>query len=111
MKMLKREIYLFFSATAFVVLCAWAWGGPFVASATSPAAVEAQAQPTQGASAWAGTVQRDGNQLVFRAATGQVYRLDRPQEAQAFAGQPVTLTGDLDAHSGMVHVRGIRAGF
>jgi hypothetical protein len=111
MKMLKREIYLFFSATAFVVLCAWAWGGPFVASASNPVAVEAEAQPAQAASAWAGTVLREGNQLVFRAATGQVYRLDQPQEAQAFAGQPVTLTGSLDAHSDMVHVRGIHPGY
>ncbi|MFP5206208.1 MAG: DUF5818 domain-containing protein [Acidobacteriota bacterium] len=108
MKMLKREICLFFAAIAFVVLYALAWGKPFLSKGAHPRAGHARMQTAPAATVLAGTVLRQGDELIFRTAAGQIYRFDQPQLAASFAGQPVTITGSLDARTGTVHIDGIR---
>lgn len=108
MKMLKREFYLFFAATALVVLCAFAWGRPFLANGTHASAPDVRTEIAQSSTVLAGSVLRNGDQLVFRTATGEVFRLDQPQQAQAFAGRSVMITGSLDAHTGTLHIVAIR---
>jgi hypothetical protein len=107
MQMLKREFYLFFAATAFVVLCALSWGKPFLANVSNHSAAHARVGATRTSSVFAGTILRDGRRLVFRTATGQTFRLDQPQQALPFAGESVTITGSLDMQTGMVHVKAI----
>jgi Protein of unknown function (DUF5818) len=104
---LKREVTLGAALTAFVFVCAWAWGSPFVAPTPSAAAAQAQTQTQAQHATFTGTVQRDGEQFVLRAAAGQIYRLDDPKDAQAYEGRPVTVTGRLDASARMIHVERI----
>ncbi len=102
---LKRELLLGVALTAFVFVCAWAWGSPFVAVPANPAPVQAQSQAQ--AATFTGTIERNGEQFVLRETSGQIYRLDDPKDAQAFEGKSVTVTGRLDANARMIHVQRI----
>jgi hypothetical protein len=102
---LQRELLLGVALTAFVFVCAWAWGSPFVAVPANPAPVQAQSQAQP--ATFTGTVERNGEQFVLRETSGQIYRLDDPKDAQAFEGKPVTVTGRLDASARMIHVERI----
>lgn len=105
MKVLKHELFLCFAITALVALCALAWGSPFVGAISSSSPVLAQSQ--QPPAVFQGTVLRNGEQFVLRAASGAIYRLDDPQRAQAFEGKAVTVTGKLDAQGKTIHVERI----
>jgi Protein of unknown function (DUF5818) len=106
---LKRELLLGVALTAFVFVCAWAWGSPFVAVASNATPVQAQSQTQTQAQAatFRGTIERNGEQFVLREASGQIYRLDDPRDAQPFEGKAVTVTGKLDAGARMIHVERI----
>jgi len=104
---LKRELFLGVALTAFVFVCAWAWGTPFIAPSAGATLVQAQAQGSAQAATFRGTIERDGEQFVLRETSGQIYRLDDPKDAQPFEGKPVTVTGKLDAGARMIHVERI----
>jgi hypothetical protein len=110
---LKREVILGTAVTALVFACAWAWGSPFVGPAAPAAPVQVQSQArsqaqTQAQTAtYSGTIQRYGEQFMLREASGQIYRLDDPKDAQPFEGRAVTVTGRLDADAKMIHVERI----
>lgn len=108
MKMFKRELCLFFSATALMVLFALAWGKPFLSNTANQGAGHARMRAPEATSVFAGTVLRKGGQLIFRTAAGQTYRFDKPQQVRGFAGEPVIITGSLNAHTDTVHIDGIR---
>lgn len=91
---LSRDLLLGIAMSVFVFVCAFAWGGPFLSTAS---------YETQHAT-FAGTVARDGAQLVLRDDTGRVYSLDDPQQAQPFEGKAVTVTGTLDPGAHVLHV-------
>lgn len=112
MKLIKRDLILCIAFTAFVFVCALAWGSPFIGSFTGSGATpgQAQAQPVsaqasaQSSSVFRGTVVRNGDQFMLRAGDGQVFRLDNPEQAQLFEGKDVTITGSLDLGSRLIHV-------
>jgi uncharacterized protein YdeI (BOF family) len=56
-----------------------------------------------------GTIQRNGEQFYLREESGQIYRLDDPQHAQAFEGQAVKVTGKVDTQTRLIHVEHIEA--
>jgi hypothetical protein len=102
---LKREMILGMALTAFVIVCAWAWGAPFVAAPAPAAPVQAHSQ-VQTAN-FMGTIVRDGEQFFLREGNGPIYRLDDAKDAQSFEGRPVLLTGWLDPHAKLIHVERI----
>jgi hypothetical protein len=102
---LKREVILGAALSAFVFVCALAWGSPFVAPTASAAPVQVQSQSQT--ATFSGTIQRNGEQFVLREASGQIYRLDDPKDAQTFENRAVTVTGRLDFGAKMIHVERI----
>lgn len=107
MKLIKRDLILCIAFTAFVFVCALAWGSPFIGNNAGSGAVmaQSQAQQTSAQSAmFRGTVVRYGEQFMLRDGSGQVFRLDNPSQAQSFEGKAVTITGMLDSGSRMIHV-------
>jgi hypothetical protein len=104
---LKREVSLGMALTALVIVCAWAWGKPFVAApvATAPAPVQAQSQAPS--ASFTGIIVRDGEQFFLREKNGPIYRLDDSKDAQTFTGRTVVLTGRLDAGAKLIHVERI----
>jgi hypothetical protein len=100
---LKRELLLGVALTAFVFVCAWAWGSPFISAPATAAQAQSQAQ----SATFSGTIMRNGEQFVLRETSGQIYRLDDPKDAQAFEGKPVTVTGKLDPSARLIHVERI----
>lgn len=108
---IKRDLTLALLMSALVFVCALAWGHPFIGTGSSQAAAVAapvQAQQGQAQSAiFSGTIQRNGEQFFLREASGQIYRLDDPQHAQAYEGQAVKVTGKLDAEARLIHVEHI----
>lgn len=106
MKLIKRDLILCIAFTAFVFVCALAWGSPFIGNTAVASAVAAQGQaqhPAQSAM-FHGTVVRNGEQFMLRDGSGQVFRLDNPEQAQSFEGKDVTITGSLDLGSRLIHV-------
>lgn len=111
MKLIKRDLILCIAFTAFVFVCALAWGSPFIGnfagSGATPAQAQAQpvsAQSSAQSSVFRGTVVRNGEQFMLRDGSGQVFRLDNPEQAQSFEGKDVTITGSLDLGSRLIHV-------
>lgn len=107
MKTIKRELLLCMTLTAFVFVCALAWGKPFlsIASGTGTAYAQQQTQAAQ----FKGTVLRNGEQFLLRDVSGQIFRLDDPQRVQAFEGKAVTITGRLDHEKKTIHVERIES--
>jgi uncharacterized protein YdeI (BOF family) len=109
---IKRDLTLALLVSAFVFVCALAWGHPFIGTGSDAfaAAAPVQAQQSEAKSViLSGTIQRDGEQFFLREASGQIYRLDDPQHAQAFEGQAVKVTGKLDTQTRLIHVEHIEA--
>jgi Protein of unknown function (DUF5818) len=103
MKLIKRDLILCIAFTAFVFVCALAWGSPFIRNNSGTGAT-AHVQQTQAQAMFRGTVVRNGEQFMLRDGAGQVFRLDDPEQAQSFEGKAVTVTGMLDLGSRMIHV-------
>ena len=107
---IKHDLTLALLVSAFVFVCALAWGHPFIGSGSDAAAAGAavQAQQNQAQSAiFAGTVQRNGEQFFLREESGQIYRLDSARLAQPYEGQSVKVTGKLDTQARLIHVEHI----
>jgi hypothetical protein len=100
---LFRDLFLGIAASAFVFLCALAWGGPFLSTVSYGEPVQAQQSPAPRAT-FTGTVLRNGEQFVLRDAGGKIYRLDDPRQAQSFEGKTVKLIGTLDAQARLIRV-------
>jgi uncharacterized protein YdeI (BOF family) len=110
MKLIKRDLILCIAFTAFVFVCALAWGSPFIGNNAGSSATQAQAQPVSAqATMFRGTVVRNGEQFLLRDGSGQVFRLDDPEQAQSFEDKTVTITGMLDHGSRMIHVERIES--
>lgn len=105
MKVIKRELLLCLALTAFVFVCALAWGNPFLAAGSSAAAAN-HVQQTPPA-LFHGTVQRNGDQFLLRESSGRSLRIDGAQAIQSFQGKTVTVTGKLDPVSGTIYVETI----
>lgn len=110
---IKHELTLALLVSAFVFVCALAWGHPFIGgsatgSEAAAAAVATQTQPGQAQSViFAGTIQRNGEQFFLREESGQIYRLDSSRLAQPYEGQSVKVTGKLDNDARLIHVEHI----
>jgi hypothetical protein len=102
---LFRDLFLGIAASAFVFVCALAWGGPFLSTASNAATAHVQAQHAT----FTGTVMRNGEQFVLRETSGQIYRLDDPRHAQSFEGKAVKVTGSLDTEAHLIHVERIES--
>lgn len=105
MKMIKRELLLCITLTAFVFVCALAWGSPFLSAGNAPVPVHAQQQAVT--PVFKGTVLQNGEHFLLRDASGQSLLLDDPENARGFDGKTVNVTGKLDAHSATIHVERI----
>lgn len=103
---LSRELLLGVAISAFVFVCALAWGGPFLSSVPFGAAARAQQSQIR-SGVFSGTVVRTGEQFGLRETSGQIYRLDDAQHAQTFEGKEVTVTGTLDTQADILHVEQI----
>jgi uncharacterized protein YdeI (BOF family) len=108
MKLIKRDLILCIAFTAFVFVCALAWGSPFIGGAPGAGATAAQTQahPAQ-ATVFRGTVVRNGGQFMLRDGSGQIFGLDDPEQAQPFEDKTVAITGMLDRDARMIHVERI----
>ena len=102
MHSIKHELSLFAAATVFAVVCALAWGSPFVGTASASSS-HSQSQVFQG------TLIQSGAQILLRDSSGQIFRLDNSVPAQAYLGQTVTVTGQVDASSKRIHLQRIHA--
>ncbi|HEY1766883.1 MAG TPA: DUF5818 domain-containing protein [Terracidiphilus sp.] len=102
---LFRDLLLGIAASAFVFVCALAWGGPFLSTVANAAPTQTQGQHAT----FTGTVMRNGEQFVLRDTSGQIYRLDDPRHAQPFEGKAVKITGSLDAEAHLIHVERIES--
>lgn len=107
---IKHDLTFALLVSAFVFVCALAWGHPFIGGnaneVTAGAAMQAQQSQTQSA-IFAGTIQRDGEQFLLREESGQIYRLDSSRLAQPYEGQSVKVTGKLDTEARLIHVEHI----
>lgn len=108
MKLIKRELLLCMALTAFVFVCALAWGRPFLSVGSSSVAVHAQTRQTH-VSAFEGTVVRSGDAFVLRDASGQDLRLDDAAHVQSYEGKAVTITGRLDPAAKSIHVERVES--
>lgn len=107
---LKHELTLALLVSAFVFVCALAWGHPFIGGNSNGVAAAAVVQPQQGqaqSAIFSGTIQRDGEQFLLREESGQIYRLDSSRLAQPYEGQSVKVTGKLDTDARLIHVEHI----
>jgi type 1 fimbria pilin len=57
-----------------------------------------------------GCVKAGSKYVLYDSATKNVYELDDQKKPEQFAGQMVTITGNLDAASNTIHVANIKAG-
>ena len=113
---LRRELL---SGAALVAICvgfAVAWGSPFTgaAAAQDQAPSQAQApqqQPDQStqskSSTFTGTVMKSGDQYMLHDSSGETFKLDDADRAQAFEGKTVRVTGQLDEQAKTIHVESI----
>jgi len=108
MKTIKRELVLCLTLTAFVFVCALAWGRPFLSAGSGTGMTSAQ-QQSQTTALFKGTVLRNGEEFLLRDTSGQVLHLDDPQCAEDFEGKAVTITGELDQQKMMIHVERIES--
>lgn len=107
MKVIKRELLLCLALTAFVFVCALAWGNPFLAAGPAGSAITHSQAAT--ARVFEGTVMRHGDQFLLRETSGQSFRIDNAQGIRAFEGKSVTVTGKFDAAAGTIHVERIES--
>lgn len=105
MKTIKRELLLCAALSAFVFVCALAWGSPFLAIGSG--SVAAYSQPARSAQ-FKGTIVASGGQFLLRDGSGHAFPLDNPQRVQSFAGKNVTITGTQSA-SKTIHVNRIES--
>lgn len=104
LKIFQRELVLCAAITTFVILCALAWGSPFIGTTSHSGAVLADTQQAH-ATIFQGTIVRDGAQCALRDAAGVLFHFDNPEFAESFAGQAVTVTGNLDLSSQTIHIQ------
>jgi hypothetical protein len=107
LKIFKRDLFLCAAITAFVILCALAWGSPFVGTTSHAGAVLAQNRYTH-PMVFNGAIQRDGNQVLLRDSSGTILHFDNPQSAEAFVGKTVTINGHLEVFSKTIHIEHIK---
>lgn len=103
MKVIKRELLLCLAVSAFVFVCALAWGNPFLANVTTAATHAPQVE----FAVFKGTVLRNGEQFILRDGSGQIYRLDDSAHLQSFENKTVSINGRLDTGSRTIHVEQI----
>jgi hypothetical protein len=104
MKIFKRDLLLCAATTTFVILCAIAWGAPFVRiSSQTIFSGSHQARVM----VFHGAVLQKGSGLILRDSSGAVFQLDNPQSAQSFAGKTVTIDGRLELKSKTIHIEHI----
>ncbi len=117
MKSMKRYLPDLYLLAALAVALALAWGSPFAGAHFAraqqqkmPAQARPQQQPDQGQtkpSTFTGTVVKNGHYYVLRDSSGAIYKLDDPDRAKHFEGQPVMVTGELDQQLKVIHVESI----
>ena len=111
MNSLKHELSLFAAATLFVVVCALAWGSPFVgnASAAGPVFAKSNTSAQLHTQIFRGTVISQGGQLFLRDTSGQTFRLQDAAQAQTYLGKTVTVTGQINASTRLIRLQHIAA--
>lgn len=57
-----------------------------------------------------GCVKAGSKYVLYDSSTKNVYEVDDQKKAEQFAGQKVTVTGNLDAASNAIHVANIKTG-
>ena len=57
-----------------------------------------------------GCVKAGSQYVLYDSATKAVYQLDDQKKPEQFAGQEVTVTGNVDAAAKTIHVANIKAG-
>ena len=94
LRIFKRDLLLCSAITFLVILCALAWGSPFVGTSHSSAVLadSHQAQPAQS--------------MVFQGAV----LLTGLQSADAYIGKTVTISGRLESTSNTIHIENIEPG-
>lgn len=110
MKYIKRELLLCLSLTAFVFVCALAWGSPFLAGKVSPAEQLRTAQGNE----FHGVIFHGGNAYLLRESSGQSLRLDNSALVNSGAiasleGKAVRITGTLDPGAKSIRVERVTA--
>lgn len=107
MKPIKRDMFFFVAATAFVFLCALIWGGPFLRIAPATRVMAQTHTAPAGSMVFKGVILRNGGQFVLRDSSGQAFRLDDAQRVQAMENQTVVVTGRLDDSAKLIHVESV----
>ncbi|MGB6988804.1 MAG: DUF5818 domain-containing protein, partial [Candidatus Sulfotelmatobacter sp.] len=81
---------------------------PFLSAGSSAAASAVSALQTPlHATTVNGTVKRSGDQVYLNDGFGKVYRLDNAEHMRPFEGRLVTVTGQLNSQSMLIHVEKI----
>jgi len=112
MKSLKRDFVPLFAITALTLICALAWGSPFLTTQPTGRQGHAQQQSSQNQSktgTFTGKIVRNGDTYVLHDSSGATFGLDDPERAKAFEGKVVKVTGQLDEQSRVIHVDNIES--
>jgi hypothetical protein len=106
---IQRDLFLGVILTALVFACALIFGGPFLSASSSSATSAVSALPAQPQTTTVnGTVKSNGDQVYLSdSASGKTYQLDHQQSIRPFAGRFVSVTGQLNSQSGLIHVQKI----
>ncbi len=117
MHSIKRDLVAGLSITVVSLVCALAWGRPFVAVGPGSKAAQTQDSPQQTqpqpdqrhpqAKTFTGTVLKSGGQYVLRDASGQTFKLDDSESAKPYEGKAVKVVGQLDERAMVIHVQSI----
>jgi hypothetical protein len=99
-----RDLTFGIAISAFVFVCALAWGGPFLATNQLPAAFAAAQAATL-----SGTVMRDGSNVYLSLGSGKLYELENVRHVGSFDGKFVTVTGRVNAQAKLILVERIES--
>ncbi len=127
MQSIKHDLRMGLASTALALMATLCWGSSSPATHAAAQAVQAQQgmpnaqqmpneqqqmpQQTQQSESQSqtvtGTVVKHGNSYALQAADGNTYKLSNADQAAAYAGKNVTITGTVDKQSKTIQVQSI----
>jgi hypothetical protein len=100
---LKRDLLFGIVLSALAFLSALLLGGPFLATGASAAPAFGALAPAQ-TTTLRGFVTHNGRQVYLNDEAGNVYQLENIRPAHSIEDRYVTVTGEVDSASRLIHV-------
>jgi hypothetical protein len=103
-QLIKRDLTLGIVVSAFVFVCALAWGGPFLAT-SQPSTVAGQTFTRT--ATLTGLVMRDSSNVYLNLGAGKLYQVENADRVRGFDGKYVTVVGQVNAQAKLILVERI----